>query len=90
MMTTTKITTETMITDYDWCESSRPILMIDEAGLSIRLHVGGAASLAALANVEITSKDLEGLVSQLEGYRDIFDAAIQHLRKHQSQARGKA
>lgn len=77
-------TVETMITDYDWCESSRPIVMIDESGLSIRIHVGGSASLAKLANIELTSKDLEGLVSQLEGYREIFDATIEHLKRHQA------
>lgn len=86
MMKTTKTTIETTITDYEWNESTRPILMIDEAGLSIRLHVGGAASLAKLADIELTATDLEGLVYQLEGYRDIFETAIEHLRGKQPQA----
>lgn len=79
---------ETTFTDYEWNETSRPILTIAQDGLSATIHVGGMKSLAGDCRIELESKEPSDLLSQLEGYRDIFTAAADWLRANMERKDG--
>ena len=71
---------ETTFTDYEWIESSRPVLAVDALGNSATVRVGANISAMQMPNIEITTNDPDEMVSMLEGYADIFLAAAQHLK----------
>ena len=68
---------EHVITDYAWAEDSRPELRISGEMNSFILKI--PATGAEL--IFDTADDLEDLVSVLEGYRDIFDTAVEFVRE---------
>lgn len=63
---------ETVITFWDWEESCRPSLRI-ATDKHILLEVGGDLLC------EISSPTKKDLLSQLEGWRDIFAGAVEEL-----------
>lgn len=72
---------ETVFTDYEWNENSRPILIVRQDRTAAALFVGGPHSLHRLPNVDLEAKTSPDLLSILEGYRDIFAAAAEWLKK---------
>jgi len=81
---------ETTFTDYEWNETSRPILTIAENKLLATIHVGGMKSLVDVCRIELESKDPSDLLDQIEGYRDIFTAAADWLRANIARKDGGA
>ena len=75
-MAADKISVETLITDWDWSVSTRPTLLLSDAEAS--LYVG---SLDRSPDTTVEASDINGLLSLLEGYRDIFATACDVLRK---------
>lgn len=65
---------ETLITDYGWLESSRPILTIAEDRKSVRLQIG---SFENAPEIEITASSPEDLHDALQGYVEIFQKAVE-------------
>ena len=70
------VDTETVITDYDWAETSRPILTIREDRKSACLHVGGVDGSPF---VEWDGKTVEDLKHQIDGMVELFQAAAKNL-----------
>jgi hypothetical protein len=79
---------ETIFTDYEWNETSRPILAVNNDLLSASLHVGVGQALQNVANVEITAKTTDDLLAQIEGHRDIFAAAAEWMKNEIQQRKG--
>ena len=82
------VTVEILITDYDWNETSRPALTISSDFKFANLYVGGTKAMMDLPCVEIIASDEEELRLLLEGYRDIFEAALQVLKEKKNDSGG--
>ena len=69
----------TCITDYEWREDCRPELRLSARGdmLSAALNVGNDPFRGHALEL---SGSYEDLLSQLEGYAEIFAAAVAHIR----------
>ena len=64
----------TLITDYDWADSSRPILTIAEDKKSAVLQIGAKEHSPMF---EIVGSSPEDLRLQFEGYVEIFQKAVE-------------
>ena len=80
---------ETAFTDYEWNETSRPILIVRQDLKTASLFVGGPDALHKLPNVDLEDKTPQGLLSLIEGYRDIFASAAEWLKKQNSRKNGE-
>lgn len=73
-MNKSDVTIETLITIYDWSEEERPKLRIEPELNVVCVSVRGLG-------FDIASEDREDLIAQLEGWRDVFDAAVKVLKQ---------
>jgi hypothetical protein len=64
----------TIITDYDWSDTSRPILTIADDRKSAVLQIG-AKEYAPI--FEISASSVEDLRNQFEGFVEIFQKAVE-------------
>lgn len=72
-MSKPEISTQVVITDWDWKETSRPELRLDDNSRTSALYIGD--TLVA----DIDGKDKEDLLGSLESYRDIFAKGLEIL-----------
>lgn len=73
------VTIETLITIYDWSDEARPELRIEPENNFVCVSIGGSEWF------DIASEDRGDFIAQLEGWRDIFDAAVKVLKQDQRQ-----
>lgn len=72
------ITKETTFTDYDWSDSTRPVLVLDDT-LCCCLTVGGHTVMDLSPTCGDTDIRLQELQISLECYRELFAQAEQHV-----------
>lgn len=71
-----KATVEYVFTDHDWSIESQPEVVVDETRMSAVVRLVKWPNHYLL----IEDKTVDGLVSQLEGWRDIFAKAAEFLK----------
>jgi hypothetical protein len=67
----------TVITDYDWSETHRPILTIALDGKSATLQIGSRPNATM---VEFTGLSAIDLREQFEGYVELFQKAVEIIK----------
>jgi hypothetical protein len=72
--TVSGIDVQTVITDFSWQDESRPRLSIDQNNKNVCVEVGSNFCF------DICGGSKEDLLSQLEGWRDIFSKAVEVLK----------
>jgi hypothetical protein len=65
------IAVETLITDYSWCEASRPIITIDEKQEIANVQLGDGPDVQPII-FEIRGSSKADLASQMQGLSEIF------------------
>ena len=63
------------ITDFEWTEDARLELRIHVKDKLVEINVGPHHY------IDVNDSTLNGVISQLEGWRDIFSAGVEYLRK---------
>ena len=66
---------QTMITDLDWNETSRPIVVLSSNWKNAALYVGGAKSMHDMPVFDFEVKDKSEMVLLLRGFAEIFEEA---------------
>lgn len=79
------IDTSTCFTDYDWSDDHRPELRLSTSGstYTATITIGRDAGAASVIGLE---GPLNAVLCELEGYAEIFQAAVAHLRKEKLKA----
>ena len=78
---------QTMITDYDWNETERPIITVNHEKNYVSLFVGGAASMEGMPRLELQETDRSQLELILRGYAEIFEEAAKFVMESGPEAK---
>jgi hypothetical protein len=72
------IAVETLITDYSWCEASRPIITIDAKQEIANVQLGDGPDVHPIT-FELIGKSKADLAEQMQGLSEIFAKAAEFL-----------
>lgn len=75
----------TCITDYEWNEDHRPELRLSVSDRNHTATLMVGRNPLTMPALELSGSH-EGVLSELEGYAEIFAAAVSHLRASQPNA----
>jgi len=78
---------QTMITDLDWNETSRPIVVLSSNLKNAALYIGGAESMKGLPIFELDARDGAEMVLLLRDYAEIFEEAAKFVRESGPEAK---
>jgi hypothetical protein len=65
-----------LITDYDWAETHRPIVTIEENFRSVHVQIGNGPGVHPVT-FELTATNRDDLHNQLKGWSEIFAKAAE-------------
>jgi hypothetical protein len=68
----------TVITDYSWCEKSRPTITIDEKRTNATVQIGNGWDVVPVV-FEVRASDTEDLALQMSGLGELFQKAAEVL-----------